>query len=337
MPIVRRKLDENTVYPADLRYDPDTDTVQRKVNGSWVDAPESDPRTHTTLPPRITSDPACDGAESVKDALKGQIEQVITAISNASTAFTIAGIILSLLSFGVFAVFISIALTIADTMIGVGAAGLTAALTEPVYHQLACILSCHMNSQGRLNPGELGLVQTEINDQIGGVGATTLNAMLSLAGEGGINNLASLGTSTGDCSDCGCVNYWCYLFDFTLSDGGWSGPYGTYNAGVGWEATTAGTGVSIVLQQELPPAHYTHMSMTIVAASGANAAIIVDSTTATVDEINVATGFYEWDGAIDGHNIILNPSSGAVQGGQVTMTHVLFRGTGDNPFGADNC
>lgn len=337
MPIIRRKLDPSTVYPEDIQYDPETDKVQRKVNGSWVDAPESDPRTHTTFPPRITSDPACDAAESVKDAFKGQIDQIITAITNASTAFTIAGLILGLFSFGVFAIFISIALTIADGMIGAGASALTAALTDPVYHTFACILSCHMDSQGRINPGELGLIETEITDQIGGLAAVTLIAMLQLAGEGGVNNIASLGSSTGNCSDCGCVNYWCYQFDFTLSDGGWTGPYGTYTPGVGWEGTAAGLGVSIVLDMTISSGHFTHAEMSVVASGTCNVALLANGATALLNFTNVVSETYEWDGAIDITSLELNPSSGATQGAQVTMTAVLFRGTGDNPFGADNC
>ena len=206
MPIVRRKLDVNTVYPANLRYDEDTDTVQSNVNGDWVDNPEADPRTQTALPARLTADPACDAAQSVVDALHGQIDGIIEAIDNASTLFTIAGIILSIFTFGTFAIFISLALGIGDQMVGFGSAAITAALTEPVYDTLKCILFCHFESNGRLEAGGLAAAQADVTDQIGGIGATILNAMLALAGEGGINNLAALGTSTGDCAlcECGC-------------------------------------------------------------------------------------------------------------------------------------
>jgi len=205
MPIIRRKLEPATVYPEDIRYNPDTDTVQRLINGDWVDAPESDPRKLTTFPPRLTSNPACDAAQSVVDALQGQIDSITTAIDGAQTAFQIAGLVLGLFSFGVFAIFINIALAIAHAMTDAGSTALNAALTPTVYHALVCILNCHMTSSGRLVADSLPLVESDVNDQIGGLAATTLNAMLSLAGEGGINNLASLGTSTGDCSDCGCA------------------------------------------------------------------------------------------------------------------------------------
>lgn len=206
MPIIRRKLDPSTVYPTDIRYDTDTDQVQSLINGDWVDNPAVDPRTQTTFPARITSNPACDAAKSVSDALKAQIDATVEAVNNAKTAATIVGIILSLFSFGVFAIFVTIALTIANVMIDAGGTALAAALTGTVFDTLTDILFCAFDTNGRLKSGGLAQAESDISDQIGGLGATILNAMLELAGTGGVNNLAALGTSTGDCSDaeCGC-------------------------------------------------------------------------------------------------------------------------------------
>lgn len=210
MPIIRKQLKPSDVYPEDIRYNADTDEVQSLVNGDWVDNPAADPRHQTTFPPRVTANPACDAAESVKDAFKGQIDQILTAIDNTATTFTVAGLILGLFSFGVFEIFIAIAMTIANAMIDAGTTALSAALTDPAYHQFVCILRCHFNGSGRIDSGGLLQAQSEINDQIGGLAAVVLNSMLSLAGEGGVNNLASLGTSTGDCSDCDPCGDPCY-------------------------------------------------------------------------------------------------------------------------------
>lgn len=202
MPIIRRKLDPNTVYPTTLRYNPDTDTVQSLVNDEWVDNPAADPRKQTTFPPRITSDPACDAAQSVVDALQTNLSGVISAIEGASTLFTIAGLILGLFTFGTFDIFISLALTIGGGMVDAGAPALEDALGPSAFETLKCILNCHMNNSGRVKPGEFSQILSDVTDQIGGLGAVVLNGMLSLAGEGGINNLAALGTSTGDCDSC---------------------------------------------------------------------------------------------------------------------------------------
>ena len=204
MPVIRKKLAPSDVYPDDIRYDSLTDEVQSFVNGEWVDNPLVDPRLMTTLPPRITADSSCDAGESVKEALKAKIDDILVAIDNAATLFTIAGIILSVFTLGTYAIFVSVALGIGDQMLTAGTAALTAALTEGVYDQLVCILNCNMDAQGRVNEGDLGQIQAQVNDEIGGLGATIINAMLALAGEGGINNLASLGTATGDCDECEC-------------------------------------------------------------------------------------------------------------------------------------
>lgn len=209
MPIIRKKLQSSDVYPDGIRYDEGSDTVQTKIGDDWIDSPEADPRRQTIYPPRSTSDTRCDAAQSVADALKNQIDQAATAVDNAKTAFTIAGIILSLLTFGVFGIFVSLALTLADVMLTAGKAAIDAALTAPVYQQLTCILYCNMDSFGRLTESGLTDVESDVDTQIGGLGATIINSMLHLAGFGGVNNLAALGTSTGDCSecDCGCVTF----------------------------------------------------------------------------------------------------------------------------------
>jgi len=205
MPIIRRKLASSDIYPDDIRYNPDTETFQSFIDGEWTDNPDGDPRRQTILPPRLTSDPACDAAQSVTDALKNQIDAILLAIDNAGNAFTIAGLILGLLTFGPFGVFIGIALAIADAMLDAGTTALSAALTEPVYEQFKCSLFCQMDSSGRITESGLGNVQAEVTAMIGGLAAVILNSMTALAGFGGINNLASLGTSTGDCSECECV------------------------------------------------------------------------------------------------------------------------------------
>lgn len=205
MPIIRLKLRPDDVYPETMRYDEETDTVQSLVNGEWVDNPDADPRTQTSFPPLTTDDPTCDSAENVKVAFKNQIDGVITAIDGAQSAFTIAGIILSLFSFGVFGVFISLALFLAHAMLDAGTAAISASLTTTAYDTFTCILFCHMDVNGRVKTGEFDEIKSDVTAQIGGLGGTILNAMLSLAGEGGVNNLGAIGMSTGDCSDCNCT------------------------------------------------------------------------------------------------------------------------------------
>jgi hypothetical protein len=204
MPIVRKRLAPSEVYPDDIRYNPSGDKVERFIDGEWKDAPESDPRKVTTLPPRITADPACDAAQSIADALENQISGIITAIDNSLTLFQIAGLILGIFSFGVFAIFINIALAIADYMFGLGSGAIQAALPPAAYDDIRCIFYCHMDNQGRIIEGEIPAIQQEMADALGATGASIINSMIDLAGIGGLNNIAAAGTSTGVCTTCGC-------------------------------------------------------------------------------------------------------------------------------------
>jgi len=357
MPIIRKKLAPAEVYPDDLRYNADTDTVQSFVNGEWVDNPEADPRTKTVFPPRLTSDPACDAAESVKDAIKGQIDGVVEAIDNASTLFTIASIILSIFTFGAYAIFISLALGIGDQMVGFGTAAITAALTDPVWDTFKCILYCNMNSSGRLRVGGFEQVMADVNDQIGGIGATILNAMLSLAGEGGVNNLAAIGTSTGDCSACGCL--WCYTFDFEASDGGWISAgegLGTYDPGVGWRTQfgvlSDGNGYTILELQLAFAAEIKSVDVSVQVTEASAHPYPSNWIYATTNVGTIITsggtpgvGSYvvNWTGdqTVTGINF-LQVSAGYINGasdpgGIVILKTVTIRGLGTNPFGSDNC
>ena len=207
MPIIRKQLRPSDVYPDNIRYNESTDTVESLIDGDWVENPEADPRRQTVYPPRVTSDTKCDAAESVKDAFKNQIDGILTAIDGGATAFAIAGTILGLFAFGPFGVFISLALFIADQMLSAGTTALAAALTPEVWDDFACILYCNMDSNGRLDGAKMATVQSQISGDIGGLAAGILNSMLNLAGFGGVNNLGSIGTSTGDCDECDCPGW----------------------------------------------------------------------------------------------------------------------------------
>lgn len=369
MPIVRKRLQPSDVYPDDIRYNEVGDVVERLIDGVWTPAPESDPRKVTTLPPRATADPRCDGAQSIADALENQINQIAVAIDNAQTLATIAGLILGLFSFGVFAIFINIALAIAGYMFDLGAAAILAALPPSAYDQLACILYCHMDDQGRIKKGDLPNIYQEVVDALGATGGTIINQMLTLAGEGGLNNLAAVGTSTGSCGDCDCSTQWCYLFDFTSSDGDWTrytstgDNIGDYVAGQGWNAsdflnvvtTPDSANRGVFIQRNHASTTITKIIMTYNYTGGtydSNAlralfillngtdvgnvtrAVIVNGSNLTF----TITG--EWAG-IEQTVLFLRSSrdisSPYTYSGSCRIVSVQLEGNGTNPFGVDTC
>lgn len=371
MPIIRKKLAPSDVYPADIRYNPSGDQVEVLIDGVWQPAPQSDPRKQTTLPPRLTADPGCDAARSIADALKNQIDQIILGIDNASTAFTIAGIILSIFSFGVFAIFVSIALAIADFMIGLGSAAIEAALPPSAFDTLACILYCYIDDQGRVHAEDIPNIQQDVVDQIGATGGTIINSMIDLAGVGGLNGLASVGTSTGDCSTCGCATTWCKQFTFTTSAEGWdamalgAGIWGTLVPGQ-WDGTDAIDTVSspdlahrgVMLRRIFATRTVTHINVVydltkgnidLVSGSGyrlASGDIFSGSVLRNIAFSVLVNGTnlsQDWTGSVSMEEVQLwlfssrDSTAPYTYGGIANIKTILMEGEGENPFGPDDC
>lgn len=371
MPIVRKRLAPSEVYPDDIRYNPSGDQVEVLIDGVWTPAPQSDPRRQTTLPPRITADTKCDAAASVADALENQISQILTAIDNSLTVAQIAGLILGLFSFGVFAIFINIALAIADAMLGYGSAAIEAALPPAAFDTLKCILYCHMDNNGRISPGDMTNIFADVGDQIGGLGASILNDMMSLAGEGGLNNLAALGTSTGSCGGCGCATTWCKYWDFSADSGGWDakalggGIFGTLVPGQ-WNGTDA---VDTVSSPDISH-RGVYLSRIFATRTVTHINIVYDLTKGNIDQVtgsgfrltsgDIFTGSVlrnlafnvladgtnltqDWTGSISMEEVQFWLFSSRDQtvpytyGGVVAIKAITMEGEGENPFGPDDC
>jgi len=371
MPLIRKQLKPSDVYPDDIRYNPSGDQVEVLIDGVWTPAPQSDPRRQTTLPPRITADTKCDAAQSIADAMENQIAQIITAIDNSLTLFQIAGLILGLFSFGVFTIFINIALTIADYMFGLGSAAILAALPPSAYDTFACILYCYMDDNGRIAAGDLPNIYQDCADQIGATGGQILIEMMSLAGEGGLNNIAAAGTSTGDCDECGCADTWCKYWDFSADSGGWDaialggGIFGNLVPDE-WQGTDAVDTISspdishrgVVLRRIFATRTVTHIN------------IVYDLTKGNIDQVTgscfrltsgeiftgtvlrnlafniVADGTnltQDWTGSISMEEIQFwlfssrDQTAPYTYGGVVHIKAVTMEGEGENPFGPDDC
>ena len=176
----------------------------------------------------------------------------------------------------------------------------------------------------------------------------TVIGFLTDMGATGAMQVQSMGVLTyADCTGCG--GPWCYTFDFTTSEQGWSEQNGnaSYTAGIGWQGVQDGThnvlaceiGLSFTLTQvneieiigTMPydddggyaparsiscspngpsPAHFT-------TASGA-----IDATL----PINQLTSYVQ-----------VNFDTHPYAGSDCTLTTITLRGTGPCPFGTSNC
>jgi hypothetical protein len=370
MPIIRKRLQPSDVYPVGLRYNETTGEVETLIDGVWTSSLEADPRTQTLFPPRLTSDPTCDAAASVRQAFENQINGILAAIDVADSLYAIAALILGLFKFGPFAIFISLALALATYMLNAGTAAIQASLTPAAWDTFQCVLYCHFDASGRLPPGDMFNVQSDVDSEIGGVGAFILNQMLSLAGFAGVNNLAALGTATGDCSGCGCATTWCRTFDFTQGQLGWSladdfgNTFGAWDGG--WVGTDDidtlstpdiahhGSYIKILFPQRVVTEIVITFDYTkgfVEVTAGVSIALHSDQFPGTIllsrSFASLTTPQSDaqltWSGSVSIDNLrafvfasrdITPPY---VFGGIAHIKSITLRGDGENPFNTDNC
>jgi hypothetical protein len=327
-----------------------TDDGQMQIStdggATWTQDP-ADPRvTGTQLPNTIIGtgdDKKCNAATNAVENIKDAQAAWASSISEATTIIGLAlefgaALIVLLFTVGTTAeILIPLMIGAASALFGVLETDYNALFTSDVWDTLTCLIFCRIGDDGQFTTSTYNDLQADIDGQ-GWDDRIVQTFQTCLTGWGlvGLNNACIAGTAaTADCADCDCGE-WCYEFDFTTSDGGWTAStYGSWSPG-GWEGTTAGTGVAVAADKTTATTTITHAEMDVTADVECNVAITLDGVF-TLNTENVVTGTYSWDGTASGTLFELNPSSGVAQGAQVTMTRVLFRGTGVNPFGTDNC
>lgn len=207
--VVRKQLDANEFSPTNLRYNPDTDTVQQTYDGgeTWVNNPGADPRHSTVFqrPPVGGDDPRCQAAANQVRFLNDTIDQALSVISLGTDA---AGLALTLLplfvELGPFAIVFELVLALADGLVSLGADAISSAFTSDVYDQLLCIFYCSIEDDGTVTPTDLSNIEDRIGSEIGGVVQVVLDLMLFLTGEVGLTNEGTIGSAPADCSACDC-------------------------------------------------------------------------------------------------------------------------------------
>ena len=142
---------------------------------------------------------------------------------------------------------------------------------------------------------------------------------------------------------------WCCEFDFTASDGGWVefiiGASGAnYTSDVGWTQKTDGTITGAYIQYPLSAATvFTSIEMTYDEEEVAGRVVLYGQLSGSYnillnDPASGGTHIVSWSGSATLDNVGLqsgNTNTG--EGGLSTISHAKFRGTGENPFGTDNC
>jgi hypothetical protein len=370
MKIIRGALSAADVSNPNVRYNADCDCLQVTPDGgtTWNNAPDSDPRHSPTFlkPPVAGSSKQCDAAANMVKWLHDFIDQMLFDFLLVGTVTTIINsILLELEILAPYIELLAIISELAETISAIGGTALAAAFTSDQYDLLQCIFFCNADSSGRVSVDALAEIETEITAQLNTTAALVTNAILFVQGEIGLSNAGSVGSETGDCDDCACG--WCYRFDFSVGDGGWTAlPASGYEPGdargnygsARWNSSknittqhsselffrvalpTAGHFTSVEVLYNRTPGTFSlgfsnaisadgdyYISVTPMASNSSEGA--GDTSIGWTGDLDVASYINVW--------LFASIAASGDPGGSLYCTRITFRGTGDNPFGADNC
>lgn len=238
MMVVRKRLSSTEISNPDFRIE--DDVVQQTGDGgvTWVDSPANDVRHAPAwrLPPVVADDQKCQAAANMTRFLVLWFEELLPILSAAGSGWALLStLILLFVVLGPFALVV-IMLDVAATLLGIGATAIGAAFTTEVFDQLTCIFYCNIGEDGQVSAEQLASINSDVDDQIGGIAATVLHLIFALVGEVGVSNWGARGDAPADCSGCDCGWVYCWLDGDGLAD--WTTPAdlldkiaGEYNAG----------------------------------------------------------------------------------------------------------
>lgn len=350
MKVIRKVLTSLELIPADLRYNPDCDCVERSPDGgtTWVESPGEDPR-HSDgyrLPPLTGENARCDAAARIVHAFQDNLHIFHNSVNAAQYATGIMSIFLRV-PFGI-GIIIGVALLVFDRLIEIGQETIEAAFTPEVWDGIECIIYCHIGEDGQVSVAQRDAIMADIATQYPGTVYATLVNVVNLFGEVLMSNAGVEYDDVGDCDECDCEG-WCQEFDFRDGLHGFTLLFGTTRvAGVGLhggassaDSTYAGKAFGFTFDV----ANITVFIDTPHAldAAGTNHRICTNDTGAACVP---QTFGLDPDGhyfALDGAFTISSLSFGCERSGEDTsfLTNItkvrLSSPTGTNPFGSDNC
>lgn len=362
MQVVRSELTSSALYSNRLRYygGYPGGEVQYFNGTSWIPAPSQNPQLVSQVPPPDTADPACDGAARITAHYQALVAAFIEGAAGGATTVITAFLLLLFPAFALLWVIISV---VVNGLLSIGSEDVADAFLGDEWDVFRCIVYANIGADGFVTEAGFSAIRSAVDSDIGGTAASVLNLLMDMTGPGGMNDAAGQRTETGDCFDC--TPGWCYIFDF--SDGsahGWDVVLGSVGAdqivggyGQQWRADgVAGTAYSTTVRLQYTLA----VAATITSArfnwynnyngsSGDQATYRITWAGADVIEANnqaegdvlstvdLSASTPDSTGVID--VAVAAGFSGAGYDPEPTcnLCFLILRGTGDNPFGADNC
>lgn len=352
--LIRKRLTPDEVSPARIRVNPDTGDVEETWDGgtSWTPAPLYDPRHSDAqrAPPLASAFPQCDAAASIIAATQAAAQAAIDGLNVGMVATNLLGVLLAFMPLA--GILETAILEIAGALFAVGASVIDSALTSEVYDQLLCILLNHLDDDGQLDSTGYAALLSEVDSTFDFDTAAIIHLLWDGEAEVGLSNAGALGSVTGDCAAC---DSWTAVFDFTLSEQGWSqdykttitwdsegwhGHYDTEGSPAGTNAVSIGVAFAETLISTIDVAYITDT------AGGGLAGMLLSSVADTAAGDLYSDAITNADGAASAHvdlNATLtfigvwiyNGISGDPSvGNPPIITQITLTGTGDCPFGS---
>lgn len=346
MMVIRKRLSATEGAPADTRVNPETGEVETSVDGvNWNPNPGADPRLNPAylLPP--TTEGNCAAAAGMIAEMKKYIAIVGAGgtVGGLATAI-LAGVVVLLPVSWLFVAFLGIA----GSFVLAGSLAVALSFTEEVWDDLLCILYCNMSEDGQVSAAQLENIKSEIAAL--GIANVTLgtNLIFQSWGHVGLSNAGVVSADPeADCSECDCVEGWCYEFDFTESAHGFTGIFGgSWVSGVGFTSAND----SVYATRTFGFFFDCHEVTVYIANPGVlslpntSRRICINDTgvTCTPNNATLDPEGGAWYKVVGGFNMN-RLSFGQERSNDDTsfltsITKIRFSNTtGENPFGADNC
>lgn len=341
-----------------FRVDPTTGNLERSDDGgaTWQTDTSHDPRFISPVLAMDTAD--CNTAVLIV----GQVQQIVDQLKDViAVAGGIAGLvgvltstIAAILSAGAA---LPLVVALGGATLGFSTAAIDAALTADVWERLMCNIQCVTLGATQITASMWEAIKARIVEDETGVAETILWNVVNFMGPAGIQNAVAMGVEgaflPADCEDCNCAGEWCYEWDFTASNGGWTiatdvnGARATYVAGQGYKTRLSGPGPNrvnnVFLNVSLGTSRITGVEVDYSVANflpktenyivpgwpGNNAPIPQDGTgTAARYDLDLGAADLSqiyWD-FLSGNTVM-----------EITISRFRLIGDGGNPFGEDNC
>ena len=353
MKVIRTKLEGGATFPKKYRYNETTDTVEWTPDdgSTWYEDETADPRSSPALIQPLPAGARCDTATNMQMFLRSQVDGVIGILTDFGTAAGAVGAIVSffLTAFqllGPFGIIITLFFALATYLVEVGGVALSVAFDGAVWEQIRCAIYCNITEDGIVTDAIMSDIQTQINNDVVTTAAEVTIAMLAIMGTTGLTNAGKHGAGGSGCVDCPCSDEWCYTFDFTASDGGWTKALGTccgtWVSGRGWTEQSA----SIYIQKTFTSSLVTKVTAVINVSgqtqnNGTNVGLYRGNPSSPTiiggSEQHMPDGrnTYVWDAInLTLTNLLINPNDAL---NYADLEHLTIWGTGANPFGTSNC